>query len=94
MGRGLCPQESESLQWKHPIGGESRKLRNLSPTLRVRGGTRCASLGSRVSQAGRLFERPVYRGRQSPHLGHSGLEDGEREEILGRLKAGHSGSKV
>ena len=23
------------------------------------------SLGSRVSQAGRLFERPVYRGRQT-----------------------------
>ena len=33
MGRGLCPQENESLQWKHPIGGESGKLRNLGPTL-------------------------------------------------------------
>ena len=33
MGRGPCPQENESLQWKHPIGGESGKLRNLDPTL-------------------------------------------------------------
>ena len=39
----------------HPIG--------------VRGGRGAPSLGSRVSQAGRLFERPVYRGRQSPHWG-------------------------
>ena len=53
-------------------------------------------MGSRVSQAGRLFERPVYRGRQArtqEDSGISGLEDGEIGGDFGKTEDGTLGVK-
>ena len=82
MGRGLCPQENESLQWKHPMGGESGKLRNLDPTL---GDRRDAA---RPHWAGRHYSQSSMFSVQYIGVGRRALR-GIRD-----LKIGHSGYMV